>query len=303
MFTRSQIRRASRLASRRGRCVVGALLLLAGCSRPAPQSAGANGLRLVSTAPNLTECVFAVGAGDTLVGRTESCNFPPAARGVPVVGGFGTPWLEPLLAARPTHVLETVLADPDLCRRLDTLRIPVVHVACSRLDEVPAALRQIGALTGHRTEGDRAADALGSGIAAARAETARSPRHPRVLLLLAADAPITAGSQTFMSELLELAGAVNIGGTGGTAYYRFSLEWLLQQNPDIILCCFETPPGDPAAQFAHQTGWKALDAVRNHRVYAVADLDTVCRPGPRLLQGLAELKRILDNDARHTGGS
>ena len=84
-------------------------LLLSGCLRTEPHS-DTTRLRLVSTAPNLTECVFAVGAGDLLVGRTESCDYPAAeVSRIPVTGGFGTPYLEPLLAVRPTHVQATQL--------------------------------------------------------------------------------------------------------------------------------------------------------------------------------------------------
>ena len=280
---------------------VGVLLLLSGCSRTAKQPDAAC-LRLVSTAPNLTECVFAVGAGDLLAGRTESCNYPPeTVRGIPVTGGFGTPWLEPLLAVRPTHVLETVLADPDLRRRLEALRIPVVHVPCTRLDEVPEALRQIGALTGHTNQADRVAAALRAGIDQARAEAASQTAHPRVLLLFAADSPVTSGCHAFVSELLELAGGINVGSESTADYYRISLEWLLKQDPDVILCLFDTPGGEPVAQFEKQTGWKALSAVRQRRVYTVPDLDTASRPGPRLLEGLDQLKTVLARDARRRG--
>jgi len=241
--------------------------------------------------------VFAVGAGDRLVGRTESCNYPPEVRKIPVVGGFATPYLEPLLAVRPTQVIETVLADPDIRRRLDALNIATVHVPCSRLEEVPEALRQIGALTGHVPQADRLAATLRAGIADARAQALPKDRRPRVLLLLAPDTPITAGSRTFISEMLELAGGRTLDTDASATYYRFSLEWLLMQNPDIILCLFETPTGQPYTAFENQTGWDALDAVRQRRVYVVPNLDVVCRPGPRLLEGLAELKRMLDRDA------
>lgn len=280
--------------------VLSAALLLSACSRQTPQPpAEAGALRLVSTAPNLTECVYAVGAGALLVGRTQSCDYPPEVRRVPVVGGFGTPWLEPLLATRPTHVLETVLADPELRERLGALHIGDVHVPCAHIDDVPIALRQIGDLAGRHPEGERAAAALLGRIAEARAEAARRSARPRALLLLDAAAPITTGPTTFLSELLELAGAVNVAG-GTAAYYRFSLEWLLQQNPDMILCCFDSQSGDPAGLFTGQTGWSALDAVRRGRVYTVRNLDAVCRPGPRLLEGLAELKRILALDAQRS---
>ena len=273
-------------------------LLFSGCLRTEPL-ADATRLRLVSTAPNLTECVFAVGAGDLLVGRTESCDYPAdAVSRIPVTGGFGTPYLEPLLAVRPTHVLETVLSDPDLKRRLAALHIPVVHVPCVSLDEVLDAIRQIGALTGHSDEASRVAAALCDGIGAARAGAAAQTSHPRVLLLFAADTPITAGRHAFISELLGLAGGINIGSGSDTDYYHFSLEWLLTQDPDIILCLFATPVKDPVTLFDKQTGWSALSAVRQRRVYTVPDLDTVSRPGPRLLAGLSQLKQLLAFDAQ-----
>jgi iron complex transport system substrate-binding protein len=272
-------------------------LLLSGCSRSATQPDDSR-LRLVSTAPNLTECVFAVGAGDLLVGRTEACDYPPGAiERIPVVGGFASPYVEPLLAAKPTHVLETVLADPDIRRRLDALHVPVVHVPCTRLDEIPDALRQIGALTRREAEAQRLAAALRAGIDAARAEAESQTDRPSVLLLFAPDAPITAGRNAFVAELLRLAGGRNLGDESAADYYHISLEWLLTRDPDMILCLFETTTPTPVALFQKQTGWNALSAVRSNRVYTVPDLDTVCRPGPRLLSGLADLKRVMQIDS------
>lgn len=281
-------------------CVLlAAVAAFAGCSRPVPHSADTNGPRIVSTAPNLTECVCAVGAADQLVGRTESCDYPPEiARRVPVTGGFGTPSVEPLLAVRPTHVLETVLADPEVVRRLNAAHVPVLHVPCARLAEIPEALLQIGGLTGHTNEARTLANSIRAGIDSARAEAERRSGRTRVLLLCAPDTPITVGRRAFISELLEIAGGENVGSASDTDYYHVSLEWLLAQNPDLIVCLFETNTADPASLFERQTGWRGLDAVRQHRVYSVTDLDLVCRPGPRVLAGLAEFKRILRLDAQ-----
>ena len=273
-------------------------LFLAGCARnAAPPEDG--GLRLVSTAPHLTECVCAIGAGDLLVGRTETCDYPPeAVRDIPITGGFAIPWLEPLLAARPTHVLETILGDPEIRRRLDALKIPVVHVPCTRLDEIPGALRQLGSLTGHTPQAEQLAAVIQRGIDTARAQAAASTARPRVLLLFAPDTPITAGKHAFIAELLELAGGINVGRNASADYYHVSLEWVLEQNPDMLLCIFGTAGRQPLSLFDTQTGWKALTAVRCHRVYTVPDLNTVSRPGPRVLEGLAQLKALLADDAQ-----
>jgi iron complex transport system substrate-binding protein len=256
-------------------------------------------MRLVSTAPHLTETLCAIGAGDLLVGRTDVCDYPPETiKNLPVIGGFGTPWLEPLLAVRPTHVVKTILADPEMDNRLKRLSISVVHVPVTGLDDIPDSLLQLGELTGHTTEATGLATKIRTGLHDAGQESRALTHHPRVLLLLAPDTPITAGRHTFVSELLELAGGINVGRERQSDYYQVSLEWLISQNPDVILCLFETYTFDPCALFENQIGWKALTAVRQRRVYAVPDLNTVSRPGPRVLEGLAQVKRLLAWDAR-----
>ncbi|MCL1922081.1 MAG: helical backbone metal receptor, partial [Kiritimatiellaeota bacterium] len=260
-----------------------------GPARPPPQTPGA--LRLVSTAPNLTEIVFAIGAGGCLVGRTDVCDYPPEAAQVPAVGGFASPWLEPLLATRPTHVLECAMEDAALRKHLGALGIPLVHIPCSRLDDIPDAILQLGKLTDNVPLATVFAHTI---RAALKGNATSNAVRPSVFLLLAPESPITAGADTFVSELLELAGGGNAAvGAGGTGYFHASLEWLLTRDPDIILCLFDTRDGDPAARFASRTGWQSLRAVREGRVKTVADLDTVLRPGPRVLQGLAQLRECL----------
>ncbi len=275
-----------------------ALATAAGCAPRAATRVDAGPLRLVSTAPNLTEIVFALGAAGCLVGRTESCDYPPACAAVPAVGGFGTPNLEPLLAARPTLVLETVLADPEIARRLAALRIPVAHIDCARLDDIPDAILAVGRLVGRDARAYALAADIRDGLAAARAAPAPA-RRTRVAMLFAADSPITAGRRSFIAELLRIAGAENIGDSSNADYYRVSLEWLLAQDPDVLLCLFETAGREPVDLFAAQTGWNALSAVRARRVYTVTDLNTVCRPGPRVLEGIAQLRQVLAHDADH----
>lgn len=259
-------------------------------------------MRLVSTAPHLTEALCAIGAGDLLVGRTEVCDYPlEMVKNLPVTGGFGTPWLEPLLAVHPTHVVETILADPEMDNRLKTLSISVVHVSVTGLSDIPGALLQLGELTGHTPEATCLANKIRAGLHDADLESRSLTHPPRVLLLLAPDTPITAGRHTFVAELLELAGGINVGRESLSDYYQFSLEWLITQDPDVIVCLFEMPDDDPCVLFEQQIGWKALTAVRQRRVYTVPDMNTVSRPGPRVLEGLAQLKHLLARDARQRG--
>jgi len=270
-----------------------AWLPLAGCKRAEPPQGDAP--RLVSLAPNLTELVFAIGAGDSLVGRTDACDYPPEAVRIPAVGGFAMPRLEQLLAVNPTHILECAVEDASVKNHLSTLGIPIVNVPCSRLDDIPEAILQIGELTRREAQAQSLAEHIRTGIAHARASTASNTPRPSVLLLFAPDSPITTGTDTFVSDLLTLAGGDNAAAdAGGKGYFRISLEWLLTRDPDLILCLFDTQGKDPVSAFASRTGWQSLKAVRTGRVKTVADLDTVLRPGPRVLEGLEQLKACLE---------
>lgn len=280
------------------RISISILLLLVGCDRQEPPPAG---LRLVSTAPHLTEALCAIGAGNLLVGRTDACDYPPEAlTRVPAVGGFGTPWLEPLLHCRPTHVVETILASPEIASRLEAAGIAFVHVPIRQLDDIPASLLQLGQLTGHEAEAAHVAQSIREGLRAAREERRGTGLSPRVLVLLTPDTPMTVGRSAFVSELLELAGGINVGRDCAVDYYQISLEWVLTQNPDMILCLFETFGHDPCRLLEQQIGWRSLAAIRQQRVYTVPGLNTVCRPGPRVLEGLAQIKELLARDARRS---
>ena len=272
-------------------------LLLGGCARKPPVPAHA--IRLVSTAPHLTEIVCSIGAGDLLAGRTDVCDYPQdQLASVPVTGGFGTPWLEPLLSVYPTHLLASLFADPALERRLTTLQVPVVHIPSARLSQIGPAILQVGELTRHRQEAQALAERINAGLETARQSTARLDTRPRVVFLLTPETPITTGRHAFVAELLELAGGLNSGRDSLQDYYHVSLEWLLLQEPDLIICLFDIPSPEPAAFFAAQAGWRTLKAIRQRRVYTCRDLSAVSRPGPRVLEGLAQLQEILARDAR-----
>ncbi len=272
------------------------LILLAGCKREA-YPARVSGVRLVSTAPNLTECVCAIGADGLLVGRTTACDHPPQlVKKIAVTGDYARPWLEPLLRQNPTHVLADTLPDGETATRLIELGVHVEWVRCNQLDEIPRALRQLGALTHHEKEAARVAHSIESAISAARTEASHITTRPRVLLLFAPDTPITAGRNAFIATLLELAGGCNVGAASETDFYHVSLEWIVMQDPDLIICLFDTGKAAPASLFAKQIGWTKLRALREGRIYGVADLGSVSRPGPRVLEGLTQLRELLQRD-------
>lgn len=284
------------------KCVVISLVLAmsavlcGGCGRgpgPAPGPAGA---RVVSLAPNLTEIVCAVGGGDLLVGRTDACDYPPDVVGrVPVVGGFGVPSMEKLLSVSPTLVLDVDLEDEMAGGRISRLGIRRERIACSRLDEIPGAVEKVGGLTGREAAAAALAGSLRARIAELRAQNRGISKRPSVYVEIWHDPKTTVGTNTFLSEIVALAGGHNIGDETDKDYYQVSSEWVVDRNPDVILCLYMSGGGASGKLVAERMGWRGMAAVRNGRIYDGFDNSVLLRPGPRVLEGVEALRRrILD---------
>ncbi len=268
-------------------------LLWAGCAPPVAAPGADAPQRIVSLAPSLTEILFAIGAGGRVVGRTDVCNHPAAAANLPVVGGFGRPSLEGLAALRPTHVWYVDLEDQGLPALFARLGWSGGRIPCNRLDDIPAAVAALGARTGCDAAAARLAEELRGGIAARRADAARGEAQPSVLVVVWWEPLMTVGRDSFIADIVALAGGRLV--TAGIArdYFTVSDEWALRQNPEVILCIDGAPPGAALARLRATTGWRALDAVARGLVYDTFDLDVLCRPGPRVLAAADQVRAVL----------
>ena len=272
---------------------LGLLLLLPACRR-AGTGVDAGGPRIVSLAPNLTEIVCAVGGRDLLVGRTTACNYPPEALGdVPAIGGFGVPSMELLVAAAPTLILDVDLEDEALSQKFQALGLRRERIACRTLDDIPAAIRQIGELCERPAQADTLAAALESDIARLRRQSAQTARRPTVYVEIWNDPMTTVGRDTFLSELVALAGGQNIGDETAREYFQASAEWVLSRNPDVILCLYMSEHRAPGRLLSERPGWQRVAAVTHHAVCDGFNNDVLLRPGPRVIEGVEALRRCL----------
>ncbi len=270
--------------------------LFMGCKReasPNPPPA-ATSLRVVSLAPNITEIVHAIGADDLLVGRSSACDYPPdVVKRVPVVGDFGVPSLEKMLGVKPDLVLFADMADDSFARKLERAELRNARVRCTRLDEIPPAIRLVGILL-HR---DQPAKALAANLEQAFQDARRNApppgQRPSCLVLIWHDPFMAAGRNSFLSDLVTLAGGRNIGDEIDRDYFQASGEWVLARDPDIVLCCVMAGKTPVKELLARQPGWDRLKAMRTGRVFEGFDNNLVLRPGPRVLEGLDILKRCI----------
>jgi iron complex transport system substrate-binding protein len=250
--------------------------------------------RVVSLAPNITEILFAVGAGPQVVGVTDHCDHPAAATLLPRVGGFINPSLERVVALAPDLVLATAdgnrAADVE---RLASMGTPVFVIDPRRIDDVLRSIATIGRLTGHGEEATRLVDSL-AGRRRAVAARRRDPA-PSVLLLVGIHPLVGVGPGTFLDDLLREAGGRNALASSPVRYPLLSAESLLAAAPDVIVVD-AVEAGDAGDLARSVPGWSDLAAVRAGSVHLLRD-DTLLRPGPRIGDGLELLAELLARPA------
>ena len=242
--------------------------------------------RIVSLIPATTELLFALGAGERVVGRTHWCDYPQAVATVPDLGDGMSPNLEAVVAARPDLVVLYLSGqNGGAAARLRGLGIPAIQVRSDLLADVPRLARLFGRLTGRTATADSLAAVFERELAAA---TVPSPaRPPSVFLLVWDEPPMTVGRGSYLSELIERAGGINAYADLPTSSGQISVESAAARDPDVILTLSETIPA-----FALRPEWQVVEAVREQRFVRIAGSE-FSRPGPRSPAAVRELAAAL----------
>lgn len=251
--------------------------------------------RVVSLAPSNTEILFAVGAGGQVVGRDNFSNYPPEALELPGLGDFMGFSIEQIVALNPDLVLLAEIHPPELVKSLEDAGLTVYYLKNPlTMEEMYPMLITVGELTGHKAEAEALASRLSVRVAAVQQKLADVEKRPTVFYEIDGTDPAkpwTTGSGTFIDTLLEMAKAENVGRAMGSQYGQMSIEALLEADPDFILLG-DANFGVTPEQVIARPGWGELTAVKEGRVLPFND-DLASRPGPRLVDGLEELARIL----------
>ncbi|MBN1646496.1 MAG: ABC transporter substrate-binding protein [Spirochaetales bacterium] len=243
---------------------------------------------VVSAAPNITECFFALDLQDLLVGRTQYCTYPPEAAGIKSIGNIMDPSLETIIMLRPDLVVASSHFTRTSVQTLDTAGIPVAVLKEENTFEgMYRMLEKIGVLTGHEKRSAGLVKSIQDSVMRITVAVKNAPR-PRVYYVVGFGewGDYTAGGDTFINDLIEMAGGTNIA--ADISGWSFNLESLILRDPDIIIC-----PDDEgmAEAMARTNGYRDLRAVKQGHVYTV-DRDLVELQGPRMLDGLVRLAEI-----------
>ncbi|MBI4589659.1 MAG: cobalamin-binding protein, partial [Candidatus Rokubacteria bacterium] len=247
--------------------------------------------RIISLVPSVTEVIYALGGEERLVGVTDYCDWPPAARQKPRVGSMLAPNLETIVALRPDLVVATSEGNrQETFIQLRRLNIPVFTVNPHRLSDVLAVFTQLGALTGRQAHVGPLTEAVTRRIKAVTNAVKPYPR-PKVLYVLWPEPLIVPGREGLVTELIELAGGTSITALAADAYPRFSLEAVVARAPEVIILARHGGDGTPLLR-APWERLTTLPAVRARRVHSV-DGTYLHRYGPRVVDGLEMLARVI----------
>lgn len=250
--------------------------------------------RIVSLAPSNTEILFALGLGSKVVGVTTYCDYPKAVKKKPKIGGFADPSLEKILAQEPDLVLATE-KHQSIVQALEKEGIDVLVLAPRKVAAVLEDIKLVGRATGTTKAAATLVTKLQQRIEAVTAKVQQIPvsRRPKVFYELWYEPLITAGPGTFIDDLIRLAGGVNVAADAGKEYPEYSLETLLEKDPDVLITSYGHGPGMPTKEaIKRRKGWEALKCVRHNRIYTV-DADLVNRPGPRIVDALEAFARAI----------
>jgi iron complex transport system substrate-binding protein len=250
--------------------------------------------RIVSLAPSNTEILFAVGAGSQVVGRDEFSDYPPEAASIASIGGsFGEYNAEAILTLEPDLVLAAEINPPELVQQLEDLGLTVYYLGNPKtLEEMYANLEKVAQLTGHDASG--LVDLLKARVAAVDEKIA--PLSSRIPVFYEIDAtdpskPWTYGPGTFGDLLISRAGGYNIGGIASDPYPQISIEQVVAANPSVIILG-DSMWGVTAESVKERPGWETIPAVQSDSIFPFDD-NLVSRPGPRLVDGLEQLAKLL----------
>ncbi len=265
--------------------------------------AAAEPQRIVSTVPGLTEILFALGLDQRIVGVSEYCVYPPAAKQKTRIGNFLQPNIEKIASLRPDLVL--IIKNPvRLAERLANVKLRVEELDLESLPGILAAISRVGVLTGRQSQAAALRQQLESGLERLR----RRPKPRRRVAFLVGRTPqrlegmVAVGAGSYLDSLLQAAGGENIFADSPTMYPKISIEQLLARQPEVLFEMGDSVhEGLAGRQYREDVlaVWAklpSLQAVKNRRVYPLNDSVFVV-PGPRFLEAAERLARALEGQS------
>jgi iron complex transport system substrate-binding protein len=289
---------------RRGLLALLALLVVVGTAKAVPYvRAQQPPQRIVSLIPAVTEMIFAMGAGDRVVGVSNYDRHPPQVERIERVGGLLDPNVERVLSLRPDLVI-VYNTQQELKQRLDRASIPYYSYEHRALPDITVTIRAVGARIGAADAANRVASRIESDLAEIRRSVAGRPR-PKTLLVFGRDPGAlrrvdASGGYGFLHDMLDVAGGDDVFGDIKRQSVQATTEMILTRRPEVIIELRygkTLPAGDTQRELSAWNVLTSVPAVRNHRVYLLAG-DEFVVPGPRIVDATRAFVKTLHPESR-----
>ena len=250
--------------------------------------------RIISLYPSFTETLFALGAGEKVVGVTKYCDYPPEAVQKENVGGVTTPDIEKVVALNPDLVLVDARLQEELVHGLESYGLTVVALYPKNFVDIIENIRIIGKVTGHEQEAQSLTADIDKRVnfITDRTKGLADSERPRVFYLVWYDPLMTMGPGSLVDELLQLAGGQNIAADSKQEVPAYSFETVLQRDPQVIILAGGSMTSITVDELKALELWQDIDAVKNGRVYMI-DTALISGSRPRIVDGLEIITKCL----------
>jgi len=250
--------------------------------------------RIVSFGPSITETLFALGLGEKVVGVSDFCDYPEEAKSKPKVGNAFSPSLERIIELEPDLVL--TVKHEQLNMELESLGVKFMVLDPKDINDIFKDIELLGKVTGTESEAEKLIRDMQDDISYVSHQV--EDAHP-VSVFFIVDAtdpnnPWTAGAGSFIDALINMAGGENVAAEAHGAWVQFSIEQIVSSDPEVIIIQTMTG-GIPTVSkevLEEHPAWREMSAVKQGRISFI-DGDLVSRPGPRIVQGLEEIAKII----------
>lgn len=279
--------------------------------------------RIVSLSPSSTEILFAIGAGDKVVGVTDYCNYPHdlkariEAEELTRVGGYWNPSVETIVALKPDLVLVSTAkctVKTNECKvnckrrceitvqvaaQLRSLGLKVLILGPHSMNDVLEDILLVGRASGNAAEASNLVEKLRQRIETVAKKSKTASHRLKVYFEVWNNPYVSVNSGTWIGDVINLAGGANIFGEAVSEWPIIRSEDIIQRNPDMMV--FPVIPGVPRfwgsfEDVKKRPGWKSMSAVRNGSLYEIPR-DLISRPGPRLVEALEILEKIIHSSS------
>lgn len=251
--------------------------------------------RIVSLAPSATENLFAIGAGNLVVGVTSACDYPPEVKKLPQVGDFMKPSIERIIALKPdlivivSSTIPKAIAD-DLQTRTKT---SVIVLQPRTVRDVLKGLIVLGDLTGRKRGAQKLVSQLEKRLKAVEKKSSEKQQISVVVEIAPPPSLMVAGPKTYIDDAIRLAGGKNAFGDANQPFPIVSLESLVAKDPDVYIVAVKGKTDEQVLEeVRRRSGFLNLRCVQEGRVYGI-DPDLLFRPTPRLISGVEKLLQLL----------